>query len=117
VEVREEVVVQPNPVWLAPLLWGVGLAATGGASYWGYRELQSYQQRTQDEMEQRRRAALDAHAEQEARTRQMLTQLNPFMTAGTVVMTGLGVFIMMRGMKRQRARHRRELIAAYRRAQ
>ena len=104
---------QPNPVWLAPLLWGVGLAATGGASYWGYRELQSYQQRTEDEMQQRRQAALDAQAEQEARTRQMLTQLNPFMIAGTIAMTGVGMFIMLRGMKRQRFERRIAMMERY----
>ena len=104
---------QPNPVWLAPLLWGVGLAATGGASYWGYRELQSYQQRTEDEMERRRQAALDAQAEQDARTRQMFAQLNPFMIAGTITMTGLGMFIMLRGMKRQRLERRIAMMERY----
>ena len=105
---------QRNAIWLAPVLWGVGIAATGGASYWGFRELQSYQQRTEDEMLQRRQAALDAQAEQDARMQQILAQLNPFMIAGTITMTGLGAFIMLRGMRRQRNRRRRELIAAYR---
>ena len=105
---------QPNPVWLAPLLWTAGIAATGGAGYWGYRELQSYQERSEGQLRERRQAALDAQEEQEARTRQLIAQLNPFMIAGTITMTGLGVFIMLRGMRRQRARRRRELIEAYR---
>lgn len=101
-----------NPVWLVPLLYGVGLAATGGATWYGWRQLQEYQQGYEEELRQRQETARMAEAEAGARNRMLMAQLNPFMIAGTVVMTGLGAFIIFSGKRRQR-RRRRELIEAY----
>lgn len=105
---------QRNGPLLALLPWVVGIAATGGASYWGYRELQQYRERTEQQLQQQRQAALSAQQEQEAQTRQLLAQLNPFLIAGTVVMTGLGGWIMVRGMRRDRERRQYEIAEAYR---
>ena len=105
----------PLAAVLIPLIpWAVGTAATVGGSYWGYRWLEEYRESSTQELEQQRQAALSAQQESAARTRQTLTQLNPFFIAGTIAMTGLGAFIMVRGMKRERSRRQRELMEAYR---
>lgn len=97
---------QRNPWWV-PLLWyGGATAVTAGAGYLGYRELQDYQQESDQQLQQQQQAAASAQQESEARTRQTLQKLNPFFIAGTITMTGLGTFIMLRGMRRERMERR-----------
>jgi len=103
---------QRNIAWLPIVGYGLLTAATGAGSWYGWRELQSYQQRSEQELIERQQASEAAEAEAGARNRQLMAQLNPFMIAGTVAMTGLGMFIMLTGMRRQR-RYRRELIESY----
>ena len=103
---------QQNIAFLPILGWGAFLAATGAGGWLGYREFQAYQQRSEQELIERQQASEAAEAEAGARNRQLMAQLNPFMIAGTVAMTGLGMFIMLTGMRRQR-RYRRELIESY----
>lgn len=105
---------QSNPVWVAPLLWLAAAGTAVGGTYWGYRTVQQYREESDQELAQAQQEALSARQEQEARTRQMFAQLNPFFIAGTVVMTGLGGFVMLRGMKRERSRRYREIAEAYR---
>lgn len=96
---------QRNIAWavLLPVAkWAVSAGVLAGGSYLGYRRLEQYRESTGQQLDQRREAALSARAEQEARTRQTLTMLNPVFIAGTIAMTGLGTFVMLRGMRRSR---------------
>lgn len=103
---------QRNLAFLPVIGYGLLLAATGGSIWYGRNELLDYQQRGDDEVRRRQEESQSAEAEAGARNRLMLAQLNPFMIAGTIAMTGLGAFIMFTGVRRQRKR-RRQMIETY----
>jgi len=76
--------------------------ATVGGSYWGYREFLRYREESDEELRQQQLAAQSAQQRSDVQTGLMLQQLNPFFIAGTIVTTGIGTFIMLRGMRRKR---------------
>lgn len=95
---------EKNPIWLVPLLYAVAGVATVGGTWWGVRELRAYQQEGEEQVRQQQAAQAAAQAQQTAQMRQLLNQIQPVMVAGTVVMTGLGTAIMLRGIRRDRRR-------------
>ena len=98
---------QRNIAWalLLPVAkWAVGAAVLGGSGYLGYREIQQLSAQHTQELTASQQAARAAQQEQEAQTRQTLQQLNPLFIVGTIATTGLGMFVMLRGMQRERMR-------------
>lgn len=93
--------------------WGLLTAASIGGTVWGVQAIRQQQERTEERVAAAREAQQQAQMHQQAQTALLLQQINPVMIVGTVVMTGLGAFIMARGLKRQRRERRTETMERY----